>query len=201
MDKFGTHIQNLIDEFEKFPGIGPKTAEKFVFYLLNCPEEELGKLGTSIAKLKQNTSICPMCFNFSETSPCPICRDPNRDRSILCVVCRPQDLAVIESTGEFRGLYHILGGSINAIKGIAPDRLKTRELAERLKKGNAVKEVIIATNYDLEGETTAMYLAKLLAESRVKISRLARGLPMGSDLEYADEITLSSALKERKELG
>lgn len=193
-------IRQLIDEFNKFPGIGTKTAERFVFYLLSQSKEDLEKLSSLFASLKDKVTICSRCFNFAEKSPCLICSNQKRDQSIICVVAKPQDLMVIENTGEYNGLYHVLGGNLNAIRGVTPEKLKFKELTERMRDDKKIKETIIATNHDLEGETTALYLIKLLRPYHIKISRLARGLPMGSDLEYADEITLTSALKERKEI-
>lgn len=190
------NIQNLINEFSRFPTIGPKTAERFIFYLLKKSPQELIKLTELIKNLK-NFSSCKICGNFSEKNICSICADTRRDHSTICLVAEPQDLMAIEKTNEYRGVYHILGGVINNIQGIGPEKIKIKELLERMKK-NPIKEIILALNPDLEGETTSLYLINLLKPYKIKISRLARGLPMGSDLEYADEITLSNAIKRRE---
>lgn len=199
--KFPPSIQNLIDHFSKLPTVGPKTAERYVFYLLKQHPEELQKFAQSIAELKEKTTICQKCFSYAEKNPCSICSDAKRDRNFLCVVSDTRDMLSIESTGEFKGLYHILGGELNVIEGIKPDQLNVRQLEERIKK-EPIKEIILALNPNLEGETTALYLAKTLKQIKpvVKITRLARGLPMGADLEYADEITLGNALKYRNEV-
>ena len=201
MNYFPPAIQNLIDEFNKLPGIGPKTSERFVFYLLKQSEEEIEKFAKAIENLKKKITICSQCYNFSEKDPCPICTDPRRDKSLLCVVAYPQDLQAIEKTNEYKGLYHILGGILNPIEGIGPKELKIQELLKRVKKSNSkIQEIILGLNPDLEGEATAIYLAKLLRPLKIKVARLARGLPMGSDLQYADEVTLSNALEGRKEM-
>ncbi|PIY78777.1 MAG: recombination protein RecR [Parcubacteria group bacterium CG_4_10_14_0_8_um_filter_35_7] len=201
MNYFPPAIQNLIDEFNKLPGIGPKTSERFVFYLLKQSEEEIKKFAKAIENLKKKITICSQCYNFSEKDPCPICTDPRRDKSLLCVVAYPQDLQAIEKTNEYKGLYHILGGILNPIEGIGPKELKIQELLKRVKKPNSkIQEIILGLNPDLEGEATAIYLAKLLRPLKIKVARLARGLPMGSDLQYADEVTLSNALEGRKEM-
>jgi len=201
MNYFPPAIQNLIDEFNKLPGIGPKTSERFVFYLLKQSEEEIKKFAKAIENLKKKITICSQCYNFSEKDPCPICTDPRRDKSLLCVVAYPQDLQAIEKTNEYKGLYHILGGILNPIEGIGPKELKIQELLKRVKKPNSkIQEIILGLNPDLEGEATAIYLAKLLRPLKIKVARLARGLPMGSDLQYADEVTLSNALEGRKEI-
>ncbi|PIP17716.1 MAG: recombination protein RecR [Parcubacteria group bacterium CG23_combo_of_CG06-09_8_20_14_all_35_9] len=201
MNYFPPAIQNLIDEFNKLPGIGPKTSERFVFYLLKQSEEEIEKFAKAIENLKKKITICSQCYNFSEKDPCPICTDPRRDKSLLCVVAYPQDLQAIEKTNEYKGLYHILGGILNPIEGIGPKELKIQELLKRVKKPNSkIQEIILGLNPDLEGEATAIYLAKLLRPLKIKVARLARGLPMGSDLQYADEVTLSNALEGRKEM-
>jgi recombination protein RecR len=190
------NIQDLIDEFSHFPTIGPKTAERFIFYLLKKSPQNLEKLADLIKNLK-NFSACRICGNFSEKNICPICADNQRDHSIICVVAEPQDLVAIEKTNEYHGVYHILGGVINNIQGTGPEKLRINELLQRVKK-SPVKEIILALNPDLEGETTSLYLINLLKKYPIKITRLARGLPMGSDLEYADEITLSNAIKRRE---
>ncbi|MFA4941264.1 MAG: recombination mediator RecR [Patescibacteria group bacterium] len=197
--KFPLAIQNLINQFSKLPTVGPKTAERYVFYLLKQPAEELQRFAQFIAELKEKTTICSNCLAISETDPCFVCADKERNKEIICVVASTQDMLTIEATNQYNGLYHILGGTINTINDIRPEHLKIKPLTERIEKNN-IKEIILALNPDLEGETTALYLAKLLKSSGAKITRLARGLPSGADLEYADEITLANALKYRNEL-
>lgn len=199
MPQIPLSIQNLINEFAKLPGVGQKTAERYVFYLLKKPKEELERFANSLLVLKETTKQCSICFNVAESDPCAICSDPRRDKSILCVVADTRDLLAIDHTHEYGGAYHVLGGVINPLNNIKPESLKIQELAERVKK-NSIKEIILAFNPDMEGETTAMYIKKLLEPYKIKITRLARGLPMGADLEYADEITLTNAIKERKEI-
>jgi recombination protein RecR len=193
-------LERLIHEFTKLPGIGPKTAERLVYYLLKQPKEELVSLAESLRQAKDEVITCSQCFRFADQNPCPICADKRRDKSLLCVVAESQNIPVIEKTGAFNGLYHVLGGLISPLEGVTPDKLKIAELEKRLKT-NGVKEVILALNPDLDGETTSLYLAKLIkAHSGIKITRLARGLPMGADLEYADEITLENAITGRREV-
>ncbi|MFA5069927.1 MAG: recombination mediator RecR [Patescibacteria group bacterium] len=192
-------IQNLISEFNKLPGIGDKTSERFVFYLLKQPKTELEKLGLAIEHLKDKIKICSLCQNFSEKDPCPICGDKNRDQRTICVVAEPSDVISLEKTGEYKGVYHVLYGVLKPIEGISPDKLKVAELLTRVKKNN-IKELIIALNPDMEGESTTLYLKKLFSPFGLKITRLGRGLAMGTELEYADEITLASALAGRKEI-
>lgn len=198
-------LKKLIDELTKLPGIGPKTASRLSFFMLNWSEVDLKEFGQAVAGLRAGIEFCPNCFNMSEGGLCDICKNPNRDQSIIAAVERPLDVVAIESTGDYTGLYHVLGGVIAPLEGIGPEDLKIKELLGRVKKGGdksrQVKEVILATNADLEGETTAMYLAKQLRDSSVKITRIARGLPIGGELEYADEVTLTSALEGRREYG
>lgn len=191
-------IQNLIDEFSKLPGIGPKTAQRLTFYLLKEKQEDLGSLGNAVLGLRENIKKCQICFNLTDTDPCPLCKDFKRDKGVVCVVEDPLDIVAIEKTGQFRGLYHVLGGVISPMDGIGPDELTVRGLLGRLT--GEIKEVIIATNPNLEGEATALYLQKAMAPFDVKVTRLAYGLPMGSDLEYADELTVLKALEGRREL-
>lgn len=207
MTKYPDIIQNLINKFSRLPGLGPKSAERLVFYLLKLPNDDLKKLAKDLENLKGEIKVCQNCFNFSSQNPCEICSDKKRDYSTICVVAQPSDLQVIEKTGEYQGLYHILGGVLNPVEGVTPDQLKIRELINKVKSSlskvqssKPIKEIIIATNPDLEGESTAMYLARQLKPFKIKITRLAKGLPMGSNLEYADEITVSNALKGRREL-
>lgn len=199
--KYPHAIENLINEFTKLPTVGPKTAERYVFYLLKKNPEELEILGNLISNLKKNLSVCKNCFSISTGSPCEICLNQNRDHDLLCIVSRTQDLYSIESTKEFNGYYHVLGGEINTIERIGPEKLTINQLINKIKKQN-IKEIILALSPTIEGETTSMYITKIIKEyfKNTKVTRIARGLPMGSDLEYADEITLSNALKFRNEL-
>jgi len=191
-------IQDLIDEFAKLPGIGPKTAQRLTFYLLRKPDKSSQDLGIAAENLKKNIGFCKVCCNFTDAEICTICVDSNREREILCVVSEPLDVVAIEKSGGYKGLYHVLGGIISPVDGIGPDDLFIAQLLTRLKVGD-IKEVIIATNPNLEGETTALYLQQKISPLEVKITRIARGLPVGGDLEYADEITLSRALEGRRE--
>lgn len=203
MSKFPLSLQNLIDHFSKLPGVGPKTALRFVFYLLKQPKSEVEKFAAALGSVKNIMTTCSICQNFSEKNPCAICGDSRRDHGIICVVAEYQDLPIIENTGIHQGTYHVLGGVLDPLHGITPDQLKIKELVARIQNGkNAIKEIILALNPDLEGETTTLYLTKLIKSfgKQIKITRLARGLPMGSDLEYADEVTVSDALKGRKEI-
>lgn len=197
-----THLINqLINTFSKFPGVGPKTASRYVYFLLNSHQDEIDKLIQLIKRLKQEITQCQICFNFSSLDPCDICRNHQRDHSQICVVSKPQQMEIIEKTNRYNGLYHILGGVINHLEGVGPEKLKIKELIKRIKNHkNQVREVILAFNPTMEGETTALYLKKMLAPYKIKITRLGRGLPMGADLEYADEITLTDALNGRKEI-
>ncbi len=203
MSKFPPALQNLIEYFSRLPGVGPKTALRFVFYLLKQPKEEVLKFSAALGSVKNNIAVCQVCQNFSEKNPCPICADPRRDHSSICIVAEHQDLPVIENTGEHHGTYHVLGGVLDPLHGVTPDQLKIKELVARIQNGKGkIKEIILALNPDLEGETTMLYLTKLIKSfgGPIRITRLARGLPMGSDIEYADEITVSDALKGRKEI-
>ena len=191
-------IQNLIDAFSRLPGIGPKGAQRIAFYLLGADEQEARELADAITEVKARVRFCEICGNVCETSPCPICEDPRRDRSIICVVQEPKDVMSIERTREFRGLYHVLGGAINPMANVGPADLRTPQLLQRLGTGE-VHEVIMALNPNIEGEATTTYISRLLGPLEVKVTRLASGLPVGSDLEYADEITLGRALAGRRE--
>ena len=192
-------VTRLIDAFAQLPGIGPKTASRLTFYLLRRPAEQVEALADAIRDLKQEIVFCTVCFNITEQTPCAICRDEGRDRSILCVVEEPLDVVAIDRTGEYRGLYHVLHGAISPVEGIGPDELRINELLARL-KDQPVQEVLLATNPNLEGEATAMYLARLLQPLGLRVTRLARGLPVGGDLEYADAVTLSRALEGRRDM-
>lgn len=200
MKRFPETIQRLLNEFSKLPGIGPKSAERFVFYLLRRPKEEGWVLADVIKAAVAKVQRCTTCFDFSETNPCEYCRDKHRDHSIVCVVAASPDVLAIEKTGEYNGLYHVLGGVIAPTEGMTPDKLRFAELEKRV-KNNGIHEVILATNPDLEGEATALYISKLLKPTGVTVSRIAKGLPMGSDLEYADEITLANALSGRRRVN
>ena len=189
-------IANLIDEFNRLPGIGPKTASRLTFYLLRAPKEQALALAQALAELKERTIFCSHCYNVDVSSPCAICRDESRDRSIICVVEEPLDLLAIERSGRYHGLYHVLHGAISPVEGVGPEDIKAHELLARLRVGG-VAEVLLATNPNMEGEATAMYLARLMRPLCPRVTRLARGLPMGGDLEYADEITLARALDGR----
>jgi len=193
-------VERLINEFSRLPGIGPKTASRLTFYLLRQPPEQALALAEALRDLREKVILCDRCFNIAESSRCSICRDPARDPSIICVVEEPLDVLAIERTEEYRGLYHVLHGAISPVEGIGPEDLKIGELVERVKKEEAVEEVLLATNPNLEGEATAMYIARLLRPLSVRVTRLARGLPMGGDLEYADRVTLARALEGRSEI-
>ncbi len=193
-------VARLIDALQKLPGIGPKTAQRLVFFLLKRPPEEVATLGEAIARVKTHIISCSVCFNVTEEDPCRICTDPGRDPTSLCVVEEPNDLLAIERTGQYRGRYHVLLGALSPLDGIGPEDLRVRELLARL-ESQPVDEVILATNPNVEGEATAIYLAKLLKPLVGRVTRIARGLPVGGDLEYADEVTLGKALEGRKEMG
>jgi len=207
---YAAAVQDLIDELGRLPGIGPKSAQRIAFHLLKLSPEDAMRLARSITVVKEKVSWCRRCFNIAEAtdasdgeSPapeCDICRDARRDPSVLCVVEEPRDLVAIEKTREYRGRYHVLQGAISPIDGIGPDRLRIRELLARLDP-EGVKEVILCTNPNIEGDATALYLASLLKDLPVKVTRIASGLPVGGDLEYADELTLGRALEGRREVG
>lgn len=192
-------VSRLIDEFHKLPGIGPKTAQRLTYHLIRMPEEEARSLAEAILAIKDKIILCSTCQNITDQDPCVFCRGDKRDRSKICVVAEPLDILPLERTGGYKGLYHVLHGVISPADGIGPDELKMRELLERL-KSDEVKEVILATNPNLEGEATAMYIHRLISPLGIKLTRLARGLPFGADLEYADEVTLTRALENRQEI-
>jgi recombination protein RecR len=192
-------VTRLIEAFAQLPGIGPKTASRLTFYLLRRPAEQALSLADALRELKQKVVFCASCFNITEASPCAVCRDEGRDQTAICVVEEPLDVLAIERTGEYRGLYHVLHGALSPVEGIGPDELRIDELVARVKT-RPVGEVLLATNPNLEGEATAMYIARLLQPLPVRVTRLARGLPVGGDLEYADAITLSRALQGRQEM-
>ena len=192
-------IARLVEELSRLPGVGQKTAQRLAFHLLKVPKEEAVSLADAIVEAREKVTFCARCFNFAQGELCEYCADARRDPSLVCVVERPQDIVAVERTGEFRGLYHVLGGAISPIDGIGPEELKIRELLERIRK-DGVREVIVATNPRVEGEATAIYLAGLFKPLGVKATRIASGLPVGGDLEYADEVTLGRALKGRIDL-
>ena len=191
-------ISRLIEEFHKLPGIGPKSAARLTFYLLRMPGEEAKALAEAILAVKEKVVLCSLCQNIADRDPCAICRSDGRDRTAICIVEEPLDILALERTGQYSGLYHVLHGVISPMDGIGPEDLKIKELLPRLQDGS-VTEVILATNPNLEGEATAMYLHRIIAPLEIKVTRLARGLPMGGDLEYADDVTLSRALEGRQE--
>lgn len=194
-------VLKLIDEFSRLPGVGPKTASRLTFYLLRNPAERAVALAEALQELHEKVVFCSQCFNIAESDPCLVCSDENRDRSIICVVEEPLDVLAIERTRDYHGLYHVLHGTIAPTEGIGPEDLRIAELVERVRgRQDEVREVIIATNPNLEGEATAMYISRQFQGGSVRITRLARGLPVGGDLEYADEITLSRALSGRSEM-
>lgn len=190
-------VQSLIEAFERLPGIGPKTAQRLTFYLLHAPIEESKALAEAAIGMKEKTKLCSICFNIGEEDPCQICSESSREEEIIAIVEDPLDLLALEKSG-FKGLYHVLHGVISPLENIGPDEIHIKELLPRLKDGK-VKEIILATNPTMEGEATAMYIQRLIGSLGVKVTRIARGLPVGSDLEYADETTLSRALEGRKE--
>ena len=197
MDYYVTPLQNLIEEFEKLPGIGSKTARRLAYYVVNLPKEKTDKFARAILDAKSKIRYCSKCQNFSEDELCPICANPARDQSVICVVENPKDVMQMERTNEFKGLYHVLHGAISPMDGIGPDDIKIKELMVRIAEGK-VKEIIMATNPNLEGETTAMYISKLAKPFGV--TRIAHGIPVGGEIEFADEVTLSKALEGRVEL-
>jgi recombination protein RecR len=202
MTKLPSSLQQLINELSKLPGVGPKTAQRLAFYLLKQDNIDVSNLAQSIAAVKEGIVFCSLCHNMGETDPCSTCSDVKRDHSIICVVEEPLDAQALDKSGQYNGLFHVLGGVLNPLEGIGPENLEVESLLERIKnKELGIKEVIIATNPSLEGETTAMHLHKAIkAQSpNVKITRIARGLPMGGDLEYADDITLMRAMEGRRE--
>ncbi len=192
-------VMRLIEELCRLPSIGPKTASRLAYFLLRSPAEQALSLAEAIRQVKERTVLCTACFNIGETSPCFICSDPNRDQTQICVVEEPLDVLAIERTHQYHGLYHVLHGAISPVEGIGPEELKIRELLSRAKNGT-VCEVLLATNPNLEGEATAMYIARQIHPLGIRVTRLARGLPIGGDLEYADEVTLGQALEGRREV-
>jgi len=192
-------IQDLIDELSRLPGIGPKSAQRLAFYMVKAPEQDARRLAEAIVAAKERVRFCRECFSVSEGELCRICRDPSRDSSVICVVEESKDQAAIEKAGVVKGRYHVLGGAISPLEGIGPDDLRVQELLDRVGR-DGVREVILATNPNLEGNATAMYVAALLKPIGITVTRLASGLPVGGDLEYADEVTLGQALEGRREM-
>ena len=193
-------VARLIEEFHKLPGVGPKSAQRLTYHLLRMPVAEAKALAEAILDVKERITFCSVCQNVTESNPCRICASDRRDRSIICVVEEPLDILALERSGSYQGLYHVLHGAISPMDGIGPEELKIQELLARLRSGE-VTEVILATNPNLEGEATAMYLTRLLRPLGAKVTRLARGLPVGGDLEYADDVTLTRAIEGRQEMG
>ena len=200
MPTYAAPIQELIDSLGRLPGIGPKSAQRIAFYLLDADREEATRLSRAIIEVKDKVRFCDRCFNVSEGELCTVCDDDRRDGSVLCVVEEPKDVVAVERTGTYEGRYHVLGGAIDHLRGIGPDRLKVRELVARIGDEN-ITEVILCTNPNLEGEATALYLSRLLDLPGLEVSRIASGLPVGGDLEYADELTLGRALEGRTHVG
>lgn len=198
MDFYPQPLQRLIDEFSKLPGIGTKTAQRLAFYVLKMDEDSVKNLSESIVNAKRDIKYCSICGNLTDTDPCLICRNDARDKSIICVVQEAKDILSMEKTREYQGLYHVLHGSISPLEGIGPDSINIKSLVSRITP--EVKEVILATNPNVEGEATAMYIARLLKPIGVKVTRIAHGIPVGGDIEYADEVTLGKALEGRREI-
>ena len=195
----GRALQRLLDELGRLPGIGPKSAQRIAYHLLEADAEEARRLATAILEVKEQVHFCPVCFSYATRDTCDVCSDASRDRTTICVVSEPRDVSAIERTGSYHGLYHVLGGVISPMDKIGPEQLHVKELLARLASGE-VQEVILATNPDVEGETTATYLSRVIRPLGVRVSRLASGLPVGGDLEYADEVTLGRAFEGRRRL-
>jgi recombination protein RecR len=200
MNNLPPPIHNLVAWFDRLPGIGPKTSLRFVYYLLLRPKHELDQFARALLDLKDKIKVCSRCQTYTLKDPCEVCADPKRDPSLLCLVAEPRDVQAIENTGEYNGKYFVLGGLINPIEGVTPDELNFKKLEKSLKENPEIKEILLAFNPDIQGETTTLHLSKILKDFPVKITRLARGLPVGSELEYADEITLTDAIKGRREI-
>lgn len=199
MSYYSPSIEKLIESFEKLPSIGHKTAVRLAFHMLDLDQEDTNAFINSIINAKANLKYCSICYNISDTDPCPICASPKRDKSVICVVEDVRDIMAMERTHEFKGVYHVLHGTISPMNGIGPEDIKIKELLNRLAQ-NDIKEIIIATNPRVEGEATAIYLSKIIKPLGIKVTRIAHGIPVGGDLEYTDEITLSKALEGRREL-
>lgn len=199
MSYYAPSIEKLIEAFEKLPSIGNKTAARLAFHMLDATEEETNEFVQAILEAKSNLKYCSQCYNITDTDPCPICSNQNRDHAIICVVEDVRDVVAMERTHEFKGVYHVLHGSISPMNGVGPDDIKIKELLSRLMNGG-IKEIILATNPRVEGEATAMYISKLVKPLGIKATRIAHGIPVGGDLEYTDEVTLSKALEGRREI-
>lgn len=199
MSFYAAPIARLLEELERLPGIGPKSAQRLAFHILRADEAAAGRLAEAIVEVKRSIHFCARCFNLAEADLCEVCRDPRRDEHIVCVVEEPRDVVAIERTGEFHGLYHVLQGAISPIDGVGPEQLRVRELIDRIGAGG-IEELILATNPNVEGETTALYVSRLAKPLGVRVTRIASGLPVGGDLEYADEVTLGRALEARREM-
>lgn len=198
--RFAAPLERLIERLRKLPGVGAKSAQRLAFHVLRASQEEAEALASAILEVKHAIRLCGVCFNITDVDPCVICADDNRDRAALCVVEEPNNLVAIERSGQFRGVYHVLHGSIAPLRGLGPEDLKIAPLLERLGAGARIREVILATNPNVEGETTAVYLSRLLKPLGVKVTRIALGLPVGSELEYADEVTVGKSLEGRREI-
>ncbi|MFD3155312.1 recombination mediator RecR [Haloimpatiens sp. FM7330] len=198
MDFYPVAIEKLIEEFAKLPGIGYKTAQRLTLHVLNLPKDEVEEFAKALMRARGTIKYCSVCGNFTDTDPCSICANPNRDKSLICVVEQPKDIMTMERVREYNGLYHVLHGTISPMAGRGPDDIKLKELIRRI--NGDIKEVIVATNPNVEGEATAMYISKILKPLGVKVTRIAHGVPVGGDLEYADEVTLAKALEGRKEI-
>jgi recombination protein RecR len=199
MAVYAAPVQDLIDELGRLPGVGPKSAQRIAFHLLKLPKEDALRLARSISEVKDKVSFCRRCFNISEGEECGICLDGRRETNVVCVVEEPRDIVAVEKTGEFRGRYHVLQGAISPIEGIGPEQLRVRELLARIEP-EAIEEIILCTNPNLEGEATAMYLGRLIKPLGIRVTRIASGMPVGGDLEYADELTLGRALEGRRDV-
>ena len=199
MSVYAGPVQDIIDELGRLPGVGPKSAQRIAFHILKLSTEDALRIATAIAVMKERVSFCTICFNISEGDACGICSDTRRETSVVCVVEEPRDIVAVEKTGEYRGRYHVLQGAISPIEGIGPDQLRVKELLARIEP-EGIKEVILCTNPNIEGEATAMYLGRLLKPLGIRVTRIASGLPVGGDLEYADELTLGRALEGRRDV-
>lgn len=200
MAKYSSIVTKLIAELGKLPGIGNKSAQRLAFYLLSAPTEDVKNLANAMLEAKEKTFLCSICCNYTDKDPCDSCSSSKRDRTVICVVDSPRDVVAMERIHEYKGLYHVLHGSISPMQGIGPSDIKLKELLSRLSSETCVEEVILANNPTVEGEATAMYISRLLKPAGIKVTRIAHGLPMGSDLEYADEVTLAKALEGRREI-
>lgn len=198
LDFYPVAIEKLIEEFAKLPSIGQKTAQRLTLHVLNLPEDEVREFAQALVKARGTIKYCSVCGNFTDSDPCPICSNPNRDKGTICVVEQPKDIMIMERVKEYNGIYHVLHGNISPMQGRGPQDIRIRELVARMNQD--IKEVIIATNPTIEGEATAMYISKVLKPLDIKVTRIAAGIPVGGDLEYADEVTLSKALEGRKEI-